>query len=72
MEELNCLGDFCPVPALKVQAQLARLLTGESLTVITDHSCALDNIKAIITDEIISMEVNEVANGIWEMILVKK
>lgn len=71
MEELNCLGDFCPVPALKVQVRLARLATGESLTVITDHSCAVENIKSIIKNQVTSFEVNEITNGIWEVILVK-
>lgn len=71
MAELDCMGDFCPVPALKVAATLAQLKSGELLTILVDHSCAVENIKSTVKGLVSSFETAEVANGIWEVTLIK-
>ncbi|HYH03036.1 MAG TPA: sulfurtransferase TusA family protein [Bacillota bacterium] len=71
MAKLDCMGDFCPLPALKVNAKLASLKPGERLTVLLDHSCAVDNIKELAHGQVSQMEINEVANGVWEITLIK-
>jgi tRNA 2-thiouridine synthesizing protein A len=71
MAKLNCMGDFCPIPALKVAVSLAQLKTGETLSVLVDHNCAVENIKSIIKGLASNVEIIELTNGIWEVTLVK-
>lgn len=71
MDRLDCMGDFCPVPSLKVSAKLGQLKPGESLTVLVDHSCAVQNIKELIKNKEFKIEINEVANGIWEAVITR-
>jgi TusA-related sulfurtransferase len=40
MNTIDCLGDMCPVPILKIQNELKKTKTGVSIKVITDHSCS--------------------------------
>ncbi len=72
MDKLNCLGDICPVPSLKAIEQFSRLQPGETAKIIVDHSCAVANIKEATKNLVASIEVEEVANGIWEIKLTKR
>lgn len=72
MKQLDCLGEFCPVPTLKTLEQVARLDSGEELSILVDHSCALDNIREALRNQIRRFEVTEVANGIWEIRIIKR
>lgn len=69
--EINCLGEICPVPSLKTRAQLKHLKTGEELKVLVDHSCAVGNIIEVLDKKVYHYGVNEVANGIWEVVIGK-
>jgi tRNA 2-thiouridine synthesizing protein A len=71
VEKLDCMGDFCPVPALKVRSRLSGLKAGDGLIVLLDHSCAVENIRELVYNQNIKMEVEEVATGIWQVTLVK-
>lgn len=68
---IDCLGDMCPVPILKIQKQLKKTKTGISIKVITDHSCVAESIKNHYSNKNFSIEFDEVMNGIWEIILIK-
>jgi tRNA 2-thiouridine synthesizing protein A len=72
MEKLDCMGDFCPIPTLKTTTKLQKLKPGETLQIMVDHSCAVDNIKEAIKNHVCDFRVNEVANGIWEIYLKKR
>ncbi|NLW58786.1 MAG: sulfurtransferase TusA family protein [Firmicutes bacterium] len=65
--EINCMGEVCPVPSLKVRSLLRNLKAGEELKVLVDHSCAVGNILEQVPEESYQRAVNEVANGIWEV-----
>ena len=65
--KLNCMGEICPVPALKVQSVIKKLKPGEVIEVIVDHSCAVGNIIELLDGKLYRHVVTEVANGIWEI-----
>ena len=69
MITIDCLGDMCPIPVLKIQKELKKTKTGVSIKVITDHSCVAESIKSHFEGKDISFEFDEVMNGIWEIIL---
>jgi tRNA 2-thiouridine synthesizing protein A len=66
--EINCLGDMCPVPVLKLKDKLKSLPDKESIKIITDHSCVLESIQDVIKRKKgYKLSFEEVANGIWEI-----
>lgn len=69
MKTIDCLGDICPVPILKIQKELLKTETGVSIKVITDHSCTVESIKKHFDRKGMSLEFDEVMNGVWEIIL---
>lgn len=42
---IDCVGEICPVPVVKAKIQYKKLKPGESVTVITDHSCTSQGMK---------------------------
>lgn len=71
MTTIDCLGDMCPVPIIKIQKELKKTKIGTSIKVITDHSCVAESIKSHFTLKDISIEFDEVMNGIWEITIKK-
>lgn len=65
MIKIDCFGDICPVPILKIKENIPKLLEGETLEVVSDHSCSVENIKD--TFKKYNIEVDEVMNGVWEI-----
>lgn len=69
---LDCLGDFCPVPVLKTKAAIGGLAPGESVRVLVDHSCALQNIREVVPEDLFALSWEEVANGVWEITITRR
>ncbi|MBF7096234.1 sulfurtransferase TusA family protein [Alkalibacter mobilis] len=69
MKTLDCLGDMCPIPAVKTKKELKNLDTGETLKVITDHSCVLESIENQFKKH--QIRHVEVMNGVWEIFITK-
>ena len=70
--EINCLGDMCPVPVLKLKDRLKTLGDKDSIKIITDHSCVLESIKDVIKKKKgYKVSSEEVVNGIWEIEIKK-
>ena len=68
MIEIDCLGDMCPVPVLKLKDKLKNLENKDSIKIITDHSCVLDSIQDVMKRRKgYKVSFEEVANGIWEI-----
>ena len=66
--EIDCLGDMCPVPVLKLKDKLKNLENKDSIKIITDHSCVLDSIQDVMKRRKgYKVSFEEVANGIWEI-----
>lgn len=71
MIKLECFGEFCPIPLLKIQKELKGMTSGESLMAITDHSCVLESIEDYLRKGDATYEVDEVMNGVWEITITK-
>lgn len=72
MKKIDCLGEFCPIPILKLKEELKKQPKGGCFMVVTDHSCVLQSI----TDHFkksgaVSLDVEEVINGVWEITVNK-
>ena len=67
MIKIDCLGDMCPVPVLRLQHVLPALRAGETCMLITDHSCTLANLDTYCKGNGLSYEAEEVINGVWEI-----
>lgn len=70
MVELDCLGDMCPVPMLKLK-QCRMLKDGEQIKLITDHSCVCENITDYCKKLKLNLRVEEPVNGVFEMYIFK-
>lgn len=67
---VDCVGEICPVPLVKAQIQYKKIKPGETVTIVTDHSCTPQNLKEAF--EKLNCEVTvEEDNGIWEITIRK-
>ena len=69
--ELDCMGEACPVPLMKTEKKLATLATGDTLIVHIDHSCAMKNVPEWARKQGFHVEVEEVDDGEWDVIIEK-
>ncbi|HYF81504.1 MAG TPA: sulfurtransferase TusA family protein [Clostridia bacterium] len=67
---VDCVGDMCPVPLVKAQIQYKKIKPGDSITIITDHSCTSQNLKDAFKNFTCAINVEE-ENGIWEITIKK-
>ena len=68
---LDCLGEACPVPLVKTQKKLETLDAGDILIVQIDHSCAMKNVPEWARKEGYNVEIEEVDDGEWEVVIEK-
>lgn len=71
MKTLDCLGDMCPVPIIKVKKELQTMKSTESIKLITDHSCVVSSLIDNFKNTETSLQVKEAINGVWEIIITK-
>ncbi len=73
MEEIviDCLGEACPVPLVKIQNKIGEVNVGDVVIAQIDHSCAMKNIPEWARKEGHNVEVEEVDDGEWEIIIEK-
>lgn len=68
---LDCQGEACPVPLLKTEKKLDSMKVGDILIVEVDHSCAMKNVPEWARKEGHNVELEEVGDGEWEIIIEK-
>ena len=68
---LDCLGEACPVPLMKVQKKIEEMAVSDNLIVQIDHSCAMKNIPEWARKQGYNVEVEEVDDGEWEVVIEK-
>jgi TusA-related sulfurtransferase len=71
MIKIDCFGDICPVPLLKIQKQLDSISSGDSFMLVVDHSCVVESIDEYYADTPHHIEIDEVMNGVWEITITK-
>ena len=69
--ELDCLGEACPIPLVKAEKKLEELDIGDILIVKIDHSCAMKNLPEWARKEEHNVEIEEVDDGEWEVVIEK-
>ena len=67
MKTIDCLGEMCPVPVMKLQGVMDTIQKGEAYLIVTDHSCTLSNIKSFCQMHHLYWNAAEVMNGVWEI-----
>lgn len=71
MYEMDCLGDMCPIPILKLKQCKTLKEKGDQLKLITDHSCVVESISGFCKKQGLQIDVVEPMNGIWELYIEK-
>jgi len=69
--ELDCMGEACPVPLIKLENKLNELETGDLVIVQIDHSCAMKNVPEWARKQGHNVEIEEVDDGEWEVFVEK-
>lgn len=69
MKTIDCLGDMCPLPILKIRREMKTMKSGDMVKAVTDHSCVLESIISNFKKHKITHE--EVINGVWEIYIEK-
>ncbi len=69
--ELDCLGEACPVPLMKTEKKMKDLKGGDVLIVHIDHSCAMKNVPEWARAQGFNVEVEEVDDGEWDVVIEK-
>lgn len=68
---LDCLGEACPVPLIKCANKIVELEIGDLMIVQIDHSCAMKNVPEWARKEGYNVELDEVDDGEWEVVIEK-
>ncbi len=68
---LDCFGEACPIPLVKAQKQMSKMAIGDVLIVKIDHSCAMKNLPEWARKDGHNVEVEEINDGEWEVIIEK-
>lgn len=69
--ELDCLGDMCPVPVMKLRQCKNLKNSGDNVKLVTDHSCVLNSITDFCKQHKLDLEVVEPISGVWELFITK-
>ena len=68
---LDCLGEACPIPLIKAEKAMEKMEVGDVLIVQIDHSCAMKNVPEWARKQGHEVELEEVDDGEWEVIIEK-
>ncbi|MBZ4655033.1 MAG: response regulator SirA [Peptococcaceae bacterium] len=71
MKELDCLGEICPTPIIRLKQAMKTSGSGSKIKLITDHSCVQQSILDFLQKTNHKIEINEVINGVWEIVVTK-
>ena len=67
MRRLDCLGDMCPLPLMKLMQYREQLERGEVVLVVTDHSCTCESLLGYCRKQGLPVSVAEPVSGVWEI-----
>ncbi len=68
---IDCLGDICPIPIMKLKKEFDKINRGEVYMLVTDHSCALTSVADFCKKQGLTYTSTEVINGVWEIVISK-
>ena len=65
------MGEACPLPMMKTEKQMEKMEVGDVVIVQIDHSCAVKNVPEWARNQGYNVEIDEVDDGEWEIIIEK-
>lgn len=69
MIKLDCLGEMCPQPMIRLKAEIKK---GTQIIVLaTDHSCTISSIEDYLHILNLNYKTKEVFAGVWEITIYK-
>ena len=68
---IDCFGDICPVPILKIEKELSEMNSGGEFMLVTDHSCTVASIREKYNKRHVTIHIEEPMNGVWEIYIKK-
>ena len=71
MKRLDCIGEPCPLPLMKVEEKIKEIEAGEVLLIEVDHTCAMTNVPEWARKNGYEVEIEEVIFGEWEIKITK-
>lgn len=70
MIKIDCLGDMCPVPIVKLKAAFEA--GADEIMIVTDHSCVVASLEDFIPHMQLYYEIEEIIAGVWEITVHKE
>lgn len=67
MIKIDCLGDVCPVPLIKLKQLEPQLNRGACVMIVTDHSCTCESLLNYCRKKRYPVKVTEPISGVWEV-----
>jgi len=71
MKIIDSFGEMCPIPVLRIEEEIKLLNNGESFMIVVDHSCVVESIRDKYKKRNVSVKIDEVMNGVWEITVTK-
>lgn len=68
---LDCMGEACPIPMIKAEKEMEKMDIGDIIVVQIDHSCAVKNVPEWARNKGHNVEIDDVDDGEWEIIIEK-
>jgi len=65
MIKLNCIEEMCPIPIIKLKAELEK--GTPQFIIVTDHNCTVTAVEDYLTILKLYYIIEEVISGIWEI-----
>lgn len=65
MKKIDCMGDVCPVPVIKLKKELPAIRAGETIAIVTDHSCSGREVVQYCAQMGLRCTEKELMNGVW-------
>ena len=69
MKKIDCLGEMCPIPILRIQQELDNIKKGVPLLIVVDSSCTLPRVKEFCEMHNLVFHEQEVMHSIWEIVI---
>ncbi len=70
--EIDCFGEICPVPIMRIKEQLKKTKCGDTIKVVSDHTCVVQSILTNFENKPFQIDYEEVINGVWEIFITPK
>lgn len=67
MKKIDCLGQICPAPVMRLQKELSPIKQKEEVMLVTDHSCLCKSVQEFCRAKDLAYTCVEVNNGIWKI-----